>query len=112
MKLLFDQNLSHKLVARLADVFPGSTQARLVSLARSADTELWFHARTHQFVLVTKDNDFAELALVRGAPPKVVWLRLGNCSSEAVERLLRANAGAIEELGSDPDRAILELFDV
>jgi predicted nuclease of predicted toxin-antitoxin system len=111
LKLLLDQNLSHKLVERLADVFPGSTQTRLLNYATAADPELWFYARTHDFVIVSKDNDFAELAVLRGAPPKVVWLRLGNCSTAAVERLLRANAVAIAELLQDPQRAVLELFD-
>ncbi|HEX9982042.1 MAG TPA: DUF5615 family PIN-like protein [Thermoanaerobaculia bacterium] len=50
-------------------------------------------------------------AVLRGAPPKVVWLRIGNCSSEAVERLLRAHATVIHELERDPERVILELYD-
>ena len=111
MKLLFDHNLSHKLVACLADIYPGSTQTRLLGFAKSADSEIWFHARTHEFAIVTKDNDFAELAVLRGSPPKVIWLRIGNCSSAAVEALLRAQQSAIAELLVDPDRNILELHD-
>lgn len=111
MKLLFDHNLSHKLVDRLADVYPESTQTRLLGFARAADPEIWFHARTHDFVIVSKDNDFAELAVLRGAPPKVVWLRLGNCSSAAVEQLLRRNAALIAEFAADRERVVLELYD-
>jgi predicted nuclease of predicted toxin-antitoxin system len=111
VKLLFDHNLSHKLVTRLADVFPGSTQTRLIDFARAADAEIWFHARTHDFVIVSKDNDFAELAVLRGGPPKVIWLRVGNCSSDAVERLLRANLATITEFAADSERVVLELFD-
>ena len=37
MKLLFDHHLSHKLVKRLADVFPGSTQTLLLGLALPDD---------------------------------------------------------------------------
>jgi predicted nuclease of predicted toxin-antitoxin system len=111
VKLLFDHNLSHKLPARLADVFPGSTQTRLLHFGRAKDPEIWFHARTHSFVIVSKDNDFAELAVLRGAPPKVVWLRIGNCSSRAVERLLRAHAALIEEFANDSERVVLELYD-
>ena len=111
MKLLFDHNLSHKLAARLADVYPGSTQTRLLGFSRAADPEIWFHARTHAFLIVTKDNDFAELAILRGAPPKVVWLRIGNCSTAAVERLLRAQVHSIAALLDDPERVVLELYD-
>jgi predicted nuclease of predicted toxin-antitoxin system len=111
VKLLLDHNLSHKLVARLSDIYPGSTQTRLLGFAQTTDAEIWFHARTHGYVIVTKDNDFAELAVLRGAPPKVIWLRIGNCSSVAVERLLRTHAAVIHELEADPERAILELYD-
>jgi predicted nuclease of predicted toxin-antitoxin system len=111
VKLLFDHNLSHKLVTRLTDVYPGSTQTRLLGFARAADPEIWFHARTHDFIIVSKDNDFAELAVLRGAPPKVVWLRLGNCSSKAVESLLRLKATVIAEFVADPDRVVLELYE-
>ena len=111
MKLLLDHNLSHKLIPRLADLYPDSTQTRLLGFARAGDPEIWFHARTHDFVIVSKDNDFAELAVLRGAPPKVVWLRIGNCSSAAVEQLLRRNVSVIAEFANDPERVVLELYD-
>ena len=91
MKLLLDHNLSHKLVPRLADVFPESAQTRLLGFDRMGDTELWFYARTHGFILVTQDEDFADIAIRRGAPPKIVWLRMGNSSTAAVERAIRRN---------------------
>ncbi|HYH08354.1 MAG TPA: DUF5615 family PIN-like protein [Thermoanaerobaculia bacterium] len=72
---------------------------------------MWFHARTHDLIIVTKDNDFAELAVLRGAPPKVVWLRIGNCSSAAVEQLLRRNRSVIAEFLDDAERVVLELYD-
>jgi predicted nuclease of predicted toxin-antitoxin system len=111
VKLLLDHNLSHKLVDRLADVYPGSTQTRLLGFASTGDSEIWFYARTHGYIFVSKDRDIAELAVLRGAPPKVVWLRIGNCTAADVERTLRANVDAIRALVDDPDSAALELFD-
>ena len=111
MKLLFDHNLSHKLVARLADLYAASTQTRLLNFGRTGDSELWFYSRTHGYVLVTKDRDIAELAVLRGAPPKVVWLRIGNCSVAAVESALRRNYQKIHELVADPDRVVLEILE-
>ena len=111
MKLLLDHNISHKLVARLADVFPGSSQTRLLNLGRTNDPQLWLIAQTHAFIFVTKDKDVAELAILRGAPPKVIWLRMGNCKTIAVERTLRANVEAIKEFAADPEQVVLELFD-
>jgi predicted nuclease of predicted toxin-antitoxin system len=111
VKLLLDHNLSHKIAIRLADVYPESTQTRLLNFGRTGDSELWFYARTHAYILVTKDRDIAELAVLRGAPPKVVWLRIGNCSAAAVESMLRRNYDAIEELVAAPDRVVLELVE-
>ena len=86
MKLLFDHNLSHKLVARLSDVFPGSTHTRFLGFERAADLELWFHARTHDFVVVTKDEDYSELLLLRGAPPKVIWFEVATAARRRSRR--------------------------
>lgn len=111
MKLLFDHNISHKLVARVVDVFPESTQTRLLNLGRTTDSQLWLIAKTHGFIFVTKDKDVAELAVLRGAPPKIIWLRMGNCKTAFIERVLRANFAAIQELVRDSERVVLELFD-
>jgi predicted nuclease of predicted toxin-antitoxin system len=110
VRLLFDQNLSYKLVSRVADIFPDSTQARLLGFARFGDSELWYYARTHGYIVVTKDEDIPELGILRGAPPKIVWLRTGNCSTAHVEQVLRGNAEAIIALTTDTERIILELF--
>lgn len=111
MKLLLDHNLSHKLCSKLEDVYPDSTHTRLLRFARASDSEVWYYARTHGFIVVSKDEDLAELAVLRGAPPKVVWLRMGNCGSLAVETALRRNFQRISDLAADPERVVLELFD-
>lgn len=111
MKLLFDHNISHKLVPRLADIFPDSTQTHLLNLGRTNDPQLWLIAKVNHYVFVTKDGDVAELAILRGAPPKVIWLRMGNCTTMDVERALRAEFEAISSFVSDPHRVVLELFD-
>ena len=111
MKLFLDHNLSHKLVARLADVFPDSTQTRLLNFGRTKDPRLWLFARAHDYILVTKDSDVAELAVLRGAPPKVISLRIGNCRTAAVERTLRANLEKIRAFVDDPEQIVLELLD-
>jgi len=111
LKLLLDHHLSHKLITKLADIFPGSTQTRLLGFTRMRDLELWFYARTHGFIFVSKDKDLVDIAILRGAPPKVVWLKMGNCTVSVVEKALRRNQQAIEELAADPNRIILEVFE-
>ena len=109
MKLLFDQNLSFKLCDRLADLFPNSSHVRLLGLERTADRALWQYAGESSFTLVSLDADFAEMAALLGAPPKVVWLRRGNQPTSTVEDILRTHADAIKAFNSDP-AACLEIY--
>lgn len=108
--LFFDQNLSPRLVNRLADLYPGSTHVSMVGLDAALDTEVWEYARANSHVIVTKDADFSELGLLRGFPPKVVWIRRGNCSTADIEELLRDNCEAIRALSDNPATGILTLF--
>jgi len=110
MKLLFDHNLSHKLVQRLADVFPDSTQTRLLNLSSALDSTIWQYAKDNGFAVVTLDKDFADLALQRGSPPRIIWLRCGNSTVADVEQLLRANFKEIEVFGSQPIADLLEIW--
>ncbi len=89
MKLLFDQNLSHRLVTMLAPEFAGSRHVRDWGMADAADPVVWAHATQEGFVIVSKDSDFQQRAVLLGHPPKVVWIRLGNCSTHVVSELLR-----------------------
>ena len=110
MKLLFDHNLSLKLVRRLADIFPASTQTGLLDFSTANDHTVWQHAKENGFVVVTFDKDFSELALQRGTPPKIIWLRCGNSTVAEVEQLLRANLKDIENFESHPTADVLEIW--
>ena len=110
MKLLFDQNLSPRLVNRLADLFPNSNHVFPLGFDCAADTEIWEYARLNDFILVTKDADFGDMSLLCGFPPKVLWLRRGNCSTSDIENILRSNFNAIENLNQDKIIVLLILF--
>ena len=110
MKLLFDHNLSHRLVRQLADVFPNSAQTRQLNFGTALDHVIWQYAKENGFVIVTLDKDFSELALQRGAPPKIIWLRSGNSTISEVECLLRINFKDIEIFESNPAASILEIW--
>ncbi|HVU37755.1 MAG TPA: DUF5615 family PIN-like protein [Opitutales bacterium] len=110
MKLLFDQNLSHELVRRLADVCPASAHVRQAGLAQATDQQVWDYAKTQGFVLVSQDADFAELSRLRGSPPKLIWLRCGNTATTEVEKLLRRHAGLLNELGQNPRLDFIEIY--
>jgi predicted nuclease of predicted toxin-antitoxin system len=97
MSLLFDHNLSVRLIARLADLFPQATHVTLVGLDRATDSVVWAYAQSHNLAIVTKDSDFSDLSVLRGFPPKVIWLRLGNCTTTQIEALLRRQAVTIQD---------------
>jgi predicted nuclease of predicted toxin-antitoxin system len=109
MKLLFDQNLSPKLVKRLTDLFPDSSHVQSEGLDCASDDQVWEHARLKGFAVVSKDADYNNLSVVRGSPPKVIWLVLGNCSTAHVEAVFRARFADIEAFGNDPSVGTLTL---
>lgn len=109
MNLLFDQNLSRKLVARLADIFPNASHVQFQGLAEQTDTEIWDFAKLNDFCIVTQDADFAERSRLFGSPPKVVWLRCGNAPTNQIETLIRSGQVAIQELLENPTLHCLEL---
>ena len=110
MKLLFDQNLSFKLCRTLSDLFPGSTQVRLVGLADATDRAVWDFAKINGFTLASLDSDFAEMAALLGPPPKVIWLRCGNQPTTMLENLLRSQSPAIASFELDQPAACLEIY--
>lgn len=107
MKLLFDQNLSRRLVKRLSDIFPDAGHVALLGLHHSSDEDIWQYARLNDCLIVSKDSDFHDLGALRGHPPKVIWLRLGNCTTSEVERVLRRHVDVINLFERDEDLSIL-----
>ncbi len=110
MKLLFDHNLSPRLVKRLSDLFPDSSHVYLVGLDQADDTVIREYARQNDFLIVTKDADFSDLCLLLGFPPKVIWIRRGNCKTSDIESLLRNYYDDIKTLSQDQIVGVLTLF--
>ncbi|AIZ64858.1 hypothetical protein PK28_16400 [Hymenobacter sp. DG25B] len=109
MKLLFDENLSCRVVALLAEAFPGSEQVRRLGLLGKTDRLIWDYVRQHGFIIVTHDEDFLELSTLYGAPPKVLLLRAGSLPALAA-LLLRHHATITTELAAPTDTHCLTLY--
>jgi predicted nuclease of predicted toxin-antitoxin system len=109
MKLLFDHNVSPRLIERLADVFPVASHVQIVGLDQATDIDVWEYARIHNFAIVTKDMDFNDLSIIRGFPPKVIWLRTGNCTTAQLEAILRSHAPTIVAFLCDATTGLLEV---
>lgn len=108
-RLLFDQNLAAGLVRLLADVYPGSIHVRQLGFAAAPDEAIWSHAAAHLYIIVTKDDDFRQRSFLRGAPPQVIWVRLGNCSTRDVEYVLRNRHADVLAFAGMPSAALLLL---
>jgi predicted nuclease of predicted toxin-antitoxin system len=109
VKLLFDANVSHKLVGHLAREYPGSNHVRQVGLRGAHDHQIWDHARAHGFAIVSKDTDFRERGYVEGFPPKVIWLDVGNAGTAAIAALLRRERERVERFETLEEASVLIL---
>ena len=106
LKLLFDQNLSRHLVSEFVDDFPGSGHVLMLGLATASDQAVWQFAGAQDFIVVSKDDDFNDLARLLGPPPKVIHIALGNSTTEDVAKTIRASLDAIHDFGAS-DEALL-----
>ncbi|MFY9269266.1 MAG: DUF5615 family PIN-like protein [Candidatus Manganitrophaceae bacterium] len=109
MKLLFDQNLSPRLVKTLVDLYPGSVHVRDVGLHDALDEAVWEYAARHGLSIVSKDADFHQRSFLFGPPPKVIWVRRGNCSTSDIEAILREHHANLQWFEQDAKGAFLVL---
>ena len=109
MKLLFDENLSPKLPGLLAALFPGSAHVRECGLLGFPDEDVWEYARENGFTIVSKDSDFQQRSLLYGHPPKLVWLRIGNCTRQQLVQLITTHERDIHAHDAAPFESVLVL---
>jgi len=110
MRLLLDQNLSHRLLNALDDLFPESLHVRLLGLAEADDLAIWNYAKDRDLIIVTQDSDYSDWNKLRGAPPKIIWLRCGNASVNQIHTKIRNAANRIRTLDSDPGVEVVEVW--
>jgi len=110
MKLLLDQNIPRKLVKQLENLFPCSSHVYLLNLQTATDEEVWTYARNNGFTIVTQDSDFNERSLIYGYPPKVIWLRTGNTSTQNIKRLLKSHSQDIFSFEQDETLGCLQIY--
>ena len=107
--MLGDANISRRLIPRLSGTFPDSTHVALLGLGDATDDEIWRHALDHGFAIVSKDEDFHQRALVSGPPPKVIWVRLGNCTTSDIEQAIQDGHDTIMAFLEDEAASFLAL---
>ncbi len=112
MKLLLDQNISFRVVSKISAKFPNAKQVRELKLENASDIDIWHFAKQNHFTIVTFDADFYDLASYHGHPPKIIWLRIGNTTTDGIAELLNEKAAIITDFISgeeQKDKACLEI---
>ena len=107
MKLLLDENLSDRIISRIAVLFPHSTHIKAVGLREAMTSSSG--SRRHGFTIVSKDTDFHQRAIVFGHPPKFIWLRVGNCETGLITNLLRSRYQVIRQFIESETESLLVL---
>jgi len=107
MKLLLDQNLSRRIPGLIGDLFPGSDHVAIRGLDRVTDEEIWNFAGKEGFTIISKDSDFHQMSLVRGFPPKVVFLKIGNCPTDLIVSLIRNHERDFKQFDADGSASLL-----
>jgi predicted nuclease of predicted toxin-antitoxin system len=109
VKLLFDENLSPRLVAALADVYQGSAHVHECGLGSADDIAIWQYAKDNDFTIVSKDSDFQERSILQGYPPKIIWVRATNCTSAEIENILRPALPLVTRFAQEAEESCLVL---
>lgn len=91
MKLLFDQNISYRILNLLSKNFIDSTHVKSIGLIDKNDKLIWDYAKENNYIIVTQDSDFNEFNLLFNHPPKIIWIRTGNINTKELVLILEAN---------------------
>jgi predicted nuclease of predicted toxin-antitoxin system len=109
MKLLIDENISHRILKLIDKHFPHSIHVSSVRKSRFSDLDIWLFAKENDYIVLTYDADFYEWQLIRGYPPKIIWLRFGNSKTEIIADKLINNIGQIQKFIKNNDVGLLEV---
>lgn len=112
MNLLFDQNISFRVIKKLSDHFTSAKQVRELGLEDSSDIEIWEYAKNNGFTIVTFDADFFDLSNLNGHPPKIIWLRTGNTTTENIANILIDKKELIKDFITNPDNKELACLEI
>jgi predicted nuclease of predicted toxin-antitoxin system len=110
VKLLFDHNLSPRLITLLRKIYPDSEHVYAIDMHQATDRVVWEYARAYGYVIATRDSDFNDLSVMYGFPPKIIWIRRGNCATRDIEEILRKHRDAIELFEQDSEASVLMLY--
>lgn len=100
MKLLFDQNISFRIISKIENYFPEAKQVRALGIENYSDLEIWKFAKENDYTIVTFDGDFYDISNFKGFPPKIIWLRFGNTKTEFIADIINSRNLIIKDFVS------------
>lgn len=109
-KLLFDQNLSYRIIKQIEHLFPDSSHVKVLQLDQADDLTVWQYAKDNDFHIVSKDTDFNNINTIYGFPPKIIWLRTGNIATHEIIKLFRKKNEVIHSFLDNDQTGLLELY--
>ena len=109
MKLLLAENLSPRLAELLAEEFPASTHPTRLGIRGTSDQSLWEFAKSHGYIITSKDSDFRQRVFLYGPPPKVFWLSVGNAGTATIAELLRRQVHRVRQFAASAEEGLLVL---
>jgi predicted nuclease of predicted toxin-antitoxin system len=110
MKLLFDQNISHRILTYLPSSYLNCTHVKKEGLTDHDDHSIWLFAKTHGYTIVSQDSDFNEILALKDFPPKIIWIRTGNISTSMLAKILIDRHSEILDFLQDKDRGLMEIL--
>jgi predicted nuclease of predicted toxin-antitoxin system len=112
MKLLFDQNISYRIMKVLPEAFTGSSHVKQEGLINVLDKEIWDFAKNNQYTIVTQDSDFNDLNILKGFPPKIIWIRTGNIKTMALLNILLDYYDELDHFIHDSEFGCFEILKI
>jgi predicted nuclease of predicted toxin-antitoxin system len=109
MSLLLDQNISFRVATLLSGAFGNVKHVKQLGLVDADDLDIWKYAKTNNFAIVTFDSDFIDFAIMKGYPPKIIWLRFGIASNLKIVNKLISNQANINDFLVNREIAFLEI---
>ncbi|VAW14595.1 hypothetical protein MNBD_BACTEROID03-1615 [hydrothermal vent metagenome] len=110
MKLLFDQNISYRLVKKIHEAFPLSDYIEAFGLTNAPGLEIWNFAKENDFTIVSFDGDFLDLNTLYGSPPKIIWIRTGNMTTNNLANLFFDRKFLIWDFLKDTVTEVLQIL--
>ncbi len=112
MELLFDQNISFRITKKLQSYFPGCLHVSDGGLKNCEDSNIWEYAKKHNLAIVTFDADFYDISIINGHPPKIIWIRTGNLTTDEITQLIISNQAEIESFMNDEELSELACLEI